>query len=86
MVCLSEWKTFFDWCTEHGEGEKYLAKAEAAAKAMQEKFNARVVAVFKMLDSDHSGELSMSEMERTLGEETHDFWANMDGKAVKIST
>ena len=31
MVCLSEWKTFFAWCTEHGEGEKYLAKAEEAA-------------------------------------------------------
>ena len=30
MVCLSEWKTFFNWCTEHGDGEKYLAKAEEA--------------------------------------------------------
>ena len=80
MICLSEWKTFFAWCTEHGEGEKYLAKAEAAAAAMQERFNARVEAVFKKLDSDKSGELSMEEMERTFGEETHDFWANMDGK------
>ena len=92
MVCLSEWKTFFDWCTERGEGEKYLAKAEEAAAAMQErlnkaaaawgeKFNARVEVVFKKLDSDQSGELSMAEMERTFGEETHDFWENMDGEA-----
>ena len=96
MVCLSEWKTFFDWCSERGEGEKYLAKAEAAAAAMQERFNARVEAVFKKLDSEQSGELpegvfkkldshqngelSMAEMERALGEETHDFWANMDGE------
>ena len=80
MVCLSEWKTFFDWCTERGEGEKYLAKAEEAAAAMQERFNARVEAVFKKLDADQSGELSMEEMERTFGEETHDFWSNMDGE------
>ena len=47
---------------------------------MQERFNARVEAVFKKLDSDKSGELSMEEMERTFGEETHDFWSNMDGE------
>ena len=88
MVCLSEWKTFFAWCTEHGEGEKFLAKAEAAAAAMQEKrkkaaaarFNARVEAVFKKIDPEQSGELSMAEMERAFGEETHDFWADMDGE------
>ena len=51
-----------------------------AAEAIQERFNARVESVFKTLDSDKSGELSMAEMERTFGEETHDFWANMDGK------
>ena len=53
---------------------------------MQRRFNARVEAVFKNLDSDHSGELSMEEMERTFGEETHDFWSNMDGerKVVRI--
>ena len=88
MICLSEWKTFFAWCSERGEGEKFLAKAEAAAAAMQERrkkaaaarFNARVEAAFKKLDSDKSGELSMEEMECTFGEETHDFWSNMDGK------
>ena len=91
MICLSEWKAFFAWCTEHGEGEKYLAKAEEvaaamqerlnkAATAMQERFNARVEAAFKKLDSDKSGELSMEEIERTFGEETHDFWSNMDGE------
>ena len=47
---------------------------------MQERFNARVEAVFKKLDSDQSGELSMTELERTFGEETHEFWANMDGE------
>ena len=80
MICLSEWKTFFAWCTERGEGEKYLAKVEGATNAVQERFNARVEAVFKKLDSDKSGELSMEEMERTFGEETHDFWSNMDGE------
>ena len=80
MVRLSEWKKCFAWCTERGEGEKYLAKAEAAAVAMQERFNARVEAVFKKLDSNKSGELPMEEMERTFGEETHDFWTNMDGE------
>ena len=96
MICLSEWETFFAWCTNRGEGEKYLAKAEEAAAAMQERFNARVEAVFKELDSEQSGELpegvfkkldsqqdgelSMEEMERAFGEETHDFWANMDGE------
>ena len=80
MICLSEWKTFFAWCTNRGEGEKYLAKAEEAAAAIQERFNARVEALFKKLDSDQSGELSMEEMERMFGEETHDFWSNMDGK------
>ena len=80
MICLSEWKAFFAWCTERGEGEKFLAKAEQAAAAMQERFNARVEAVFKKMDSYKSGELSMEEMERTFGEETHDFWSNMDGE------
>ena len=80
MINLSEWNTFFAWCTNRGEGEKYLGKAEEAAAAMQERFNARVEAMFRKLDSDKSGELSMEEMERTFGEETHDFWANMDGE------
>ena len=84
MVCLSEWKTFFNWCTERGEGEKFLAKAEEKAAAMLERFDARVEAVFKQLDSDQSGELSMAEMERTFGEETHDFWTNMDGEELII--
>ena len=80
MICLSEWKAFFAWCTERGEGEKYLAKVEGATDAVQERFNARVEAVFKKMDSDKSGELSMEEMERTFGEETHSFWYNMDGE------
>ena len=81
MVCLSEWKTFFDWCTEKGEGEKYLVKAEEVAAEMQAKFDGRVEAVFKALDSNRSGELAMAEMEATFGEETHDYWANIDGEA-----
>ena len=84
MVCLSEWKTFFAWCTEHGEGEKYLAKAEAAAAAMQERFNARVEAVFKKLDSNKSGKLLMAEMEGTFYEETQDFWSNVDGERIVV--
>ena len=87
-ICIHEWKAFFAWCTEHGEGEKYLSKAEkAAAKAdisdttAREQFDARVEALFKILDSDNSGELTMKEMKRVFGEETHDFWDDMDGEA-----
>ena len=61
------------------------AKAEEKAAAMLERFDARVEAVFKQLDSDQSGELSMAEMERTFGEETHDFWTNMDGERKVVS-
>ena len=77
FICLSEWKAFFEWCTEHGAGEKYLTIAEHLA---DETFDARVDAVFKALDSDHSGELSIDEMERVFGEETHEFWVDMDGE------
>ena len=87
MICLSEWRRFFDWCEEHGQGEYYLAKAEVAAaqagkadEASRKEFNASVEAVFHAMDSDNSGELSMPEMERVFGEETHDYWVNMDGK------
>ena len=79
-VCLSEWKSFFDWCTEKGEGEKFLVRAEKAAAAMQKRFNARVEAVFKAMDTDKSGDLSMPKMERVFGEETHEFWEDMDGE------
>ena len=61
--------------------ERQNKRAEEATAAMLERFQARVEAVFKKLDSDQSGELSMAEMERTFGEETHDFWENMDGEA-----
>ena len=90
-VCLSEWKSFFDWATEHGEGEMYLSKVEKALAAkgiklymtdmvIQKQFDARVEAVFKALDADRSGELSLPEMERIFGEETHEFWEDMDGE------
>ena len=79
-VCLGEWKSFFDWCTEKGEGEKFLVRAEKAAAAMQKRFNARVEAVFKAMDTDKSGDLSMPKMERVLGEETHEFWEDIDGE------
>ena len=58
----------------------YLSKVEDAAKAMQEKFKERVEAVFKAMDTDKSGDLSMPKMERVLGEETHEFWEDMDGE------
>ena len=80
MICLSEWKSFFAWATGHGEGEMYLSKVEDAAKAMQEKFEERVEAVFKAMDTDKSGDLSMPKMERVFGEETHEFWEDMDGE------
>ena len=80
MVCLSEWKAFFDWATEHGEGEMYLEKAEKAVAEMQAEFNAHVEAVFKVMDSYHSGELSMPTMRRIFGKETHEFWEDMDGE------
>ena len=80
-ICLGEWKAFFDWATEHGEGEMYLAKVEKAAAELQKKFNARVEAVFKIIDTDHSGDLSMPKMELIFGEETHEFWEDMDGEA-----
>ena len=79
MVCLSEWKSFFEWAAEHGEGEEYLAKAENAAVARQ-KFDAHIDSVFKILDIDHSGQLTMAEMERVFGEEAHKFWDDMDGE------
>ena len=44
-------------------------------------FDARVEATFKALDVDRSGELSLPEMERIFGEETHEFWEDMDGEA-----
>ena len=47
---------------------------------MRKKFNARVEAVFKAIDIDKSGELSLPQMERVFGEETHDFWEDMDGE------
>ena len=65
---------------DHGEGEKFLSKAEKAADAMLAKFDARVEAVFEILDYDHSGELSMEKMERCFGAETHEFWEDMDGE------
>ena len=87
MICLSEWKSFFAWASEHGEGEMHLAKAEeAAAKAdkseavIQERFNARVVKVFQAMDIRHSGELSLPQMELIFGEETHEYWEDMDGE------
>ena len=83
-VCLSEWKAFFDWCAEHGGAEKFLVKAEKATAASQKTFNARVEAAFEAMDTDHSGELSLPEMERTFGEETHDYWEEMDGKIQSI--
>ena len=86
-ICLSEWKAFFAWASEHGEGEMYLSKVEkAVVKAddsdatAREQFDARVEALFKALDSDRSGELSMPEMERVFGAETYTFWSNMDGE------
>ncbi len=54
----------------------YSAPGSAAS---QEKFQARVEELFKKLDSDRSGELSVEEVERTFGEETHDYWEHMDG-------
>ena len=59
----------------------YLAKVEKAAAELQKKFNARVEAVFKIIDTDHSGDLSMPKMELIFGEETHEFWEDMDGEA-----
>ena len=79
MVCLSEWKSFFAWASEHGEGEEHLTKAEKAVEKMQD-FNERVEDSFKAMDADHSGELSLPEMERIFGEETHEFWEDMDGE------
>ena len=88
FICLSEWRSFFEWCTEHGDGEKYLvlaekeaAKAGNTAEVIQEKFNARVETLFKQMDRDNSGELSIDEMERVFGEETHEYWEEMDGEA-----
>ena len=83
-VCLSEWKSFFDWCTKLGQGEKYLAKGEKAADAL-EKFNARVEAAFKALDYDESGDLSLAKMERIFGAETHDFWVDMGHQDDRVS-
>ena len=80
MVCLSEWKSFFAWASKHDEGEMYLAKVEKALADKQKEFNARVEAVFKILDTDHSRELSLPEMQRTFGEGTHQYWEEMDGK------
>ena len=60
--------------------EKEAVHVRQAGRAQQAQFNARVEAVFKKMDSDHSRELSMAEMERTLGDETHGFWNNMDGE------
>ena len=81
MICLSEWKSFFAWATGHGEGEMYLSKVEKALADKQNQFNARVEAAFKAMDIDKSGELSLPEMERIFGEETHEFWEDMDGEA-----
>ena len=61
-------------------GEKYLTKAEDAAEAIQETFDERVEAAFYAMDTDKSGELSMPKMERVFGEETHEFWEDMDGE------
>ena len=60
--------------------EKEAVHVRQAGRAQQAHFNARVEAVFKKLDSDQSGELSMEEMERTFGEETRDFFNSMDGE------
>ena len=86
-VCLSEWKAFFTWASEHGEGEKHLAKAEkGAAKAdkseavIQERFNARVVRAFKALDTNKSGELSLPQMKLIFGEQAHEYLEDMDGE------
>ena len=84
MVCLSEWKSFFAWASKHDEGEMYLAKVEKALADKQKEFNARVEAVFKILDTDHSRELSLPEMQRTFGEGTHQYWEEMDGKIQSI--
>ena len=66
--------------------ERLVKQKEAVDKRQDEraaeaKFNARVEAVFKILDAKRSGELPMAEMESTFGEETHDYWANVDGEA-----
>ena len=66
--------------------ERLVKQKEAVDKRQEERaaqaeFNARVEAVFKALDSNRSGELAMAEMEATFGEETHDYWANIDGEA-----
>ena len=69
----------------------YLSKVEKALAdkgiklymtdmVIQKQFDARVEAVFKALDADRSGELSLPEMERIFGEETHEFWEDMDGE------
>ena len=91
MICLSEWKAFFAWASEHGEGEMYLSKVEKALAAkgiklymtdmvIQKQFDVRVEAAFKALDADRSGELCLPEMERIFGDETHEFWEDMDGE------
>ena len=56
-------------------------KAEKATAASQKTFNARVEAAFKAMDIDKSGELSLPEMEQIFGDETHEFWEDMDGEA-----
>ena len=58
----------------------HLTKAEKALEKMQD-FNARVEAAFKAMDIDKSGELSLPEMEQIFGDETHEFWEDMDGEA-----
>ena len=84
MISLSEWKTFFVWASERGQGEKYLAKAEKAADAKKERFDERVEAVFHLMDTHHSGELSLPQMERIFGEDTHEFWEDMDGETQGV--
>ena len=48
MICLSEWKSFFDWCVANGDADMHLAQAEEAAVELK-KFNARVEAAFKAM-------------------------------------
>ena len=84
-ICLSEWKAFFDWATEHDEGEIYLVKVEKAIAEMQKRFNTRLEVVFKIMDTDKSGELSLPELQQIFGQETYHFWADMDGKACTYS-
>ena len=60
--------------------EKAVVKADDSDATAREQFDARVEALFKALDSDRSGELSMPEMERVFGAETYTFWSNMDGE------